>query len=108
MNEGEVDRRPRSHFGLVCSGKSFLAGRLILHRQLCWVQFLFGGVFCGEVTLLVIGDGVCGLLEVSRLAAVSLPDLAALGQGAAGLFRCDLGICFPAGDPFVRRGTPSR
>ena len=55
----------------------------------------------------MIGDGVCGLLEVGRLAAVSLPDLAALGQGAAGLFQCDLGICFPAGDPFVRRGTPS-
>ena len=53
--------------------------RLILHRQLCWVQFLFWGVFCGEVTLLVIGDGVCGLLEVGRLALVSLPDLAALG-----------------------------
>jgi len=28
MNEGEVDRRPRSYFGLVNPGKSFLAYRL--------------------------------------------------------------------------------
>ncbi len=55
----------------------------------------FCGRFGGEVTLLVIGDGDCGLLEVGRAAAVSLPGLSALGQGAVGLFQCDLGILFP-------------